>query len=88
MGKTIYKSATDGLGRTFAPGDEVVINKRGAVGKVHGTIKTAAWWRPDVHHVIDQGLIVSGGWYVELITKAGNYIYWKQGEDGGEITHG
>jgi hypothetical protein len=82
----------DDLGRTFQIGDEVILTvpadthlgtkKLGPL-----TVKSASWFRPVLHHILNRGLVVDGGWFVELIGPKGGYMYWKQGEDGGQIEH-
>ena len=81
----------DDLNRTFEEGDEVIISVPAAnylgTQRHHGTIKTASWYRPTLVHLPDRGLVIDGGWLVELTGPKGGYMYWKQGADGGQIEH-
>mgnify|MGYP003628189233 CR=1 FL=1 len=85
------KMLKDDLGRTFQIGDEVVVSVPAdtylGTKKHHGIVKSATWYRPVLHHILNRGLVVDGGWFVELIGSKGDYIYWKQGDDGGQIEH-
>ena len=75
---------TDDLNRTFNEGDEVVISTPEGF-RHYGTIQTANWYRPTLVHLPDRGLVIDGGWIVELTSPKGGYMYWKQGQDGGQI---
>ena len=81
----------DDLNRTFKQGDEVVISAPAdnylGTQTYYGTVKAAHWWRPTLVHLPDRGLVVAGGWYVELISPKGDCMYWKQDDDGGQIKH-
>jgi hypothetical protein len=52
-------------------GDEVKIKCQGL--QVKGEVISADNWGVD------------GGWYIEMLDSNGQYRYWKQGEDGGEL---
>ncbi len=52
-------------------GDRITIHVQGVT--LSGTVLTATLWEPP------------DGWYIETALDNGDYSYWKQGLDGGEI---
>ena len=71
-------------GITVKVGDRITI--QGPAATVTGKVVTVEHWNFDFDR---HGNIVGGGWYIQL-TEAnvqGGFSYWKQGMDGGRITH-
>lgn len=71
-------------GVTVKVGDQITI--QALARTVTGKVVTVEHWDFDFDH---HGNIAGGGWYIQL-TEAnvqGGFSYWKQGWDGGRITH-